>query len=160
MPMSFSLDKIMKRKITKDKSLELRKYAAALDTLHHELRLEVDLLEFHRYRWYRHHDCDDRFKEFDCRITLLRLLDQDILALWFHFITVDGLSFPHEPARLTGRFLLLLDELNLFRAKILDLYAEHGRIMKCREPLSNQAWHDLHVTLLSIPGKFKQTLSC
>jgi hypothetical protein len=145
-------------KASKDKSLELRKYAAALDTLHHELRLEVDLLEYHRYRWYRHHDCDDRFKEFDCRITLLRKLDQDILALWFHFITVDGSSFPHEPARLTRRFLLLLDELKLFRAKILALYAEHGKILKCREPLGNHAWGDLQITLLSIPVIYKQTL--
>jgi hypothetical protein len=134
--------------------------AAALYSLHAELQLFIALYKYHSHRYYRYHDTADLYNSYRSRIKVLEKLASDVCNVWLHFSTLDAPSMRPDPQpRMTGRLYVLLDELDLVRIKIIELFLQHGRLGNFREPLSDGAWHDLKVALFSLPAMLKQSTS-
>jgi hypothetical protein len=132
--------------------------AAALNLLHKELQLLRELYLYHQWFWYRHHDTRELYDSYQSRLALVATLEQQSLALWWHFNSLSNPVYASEkPAKLTKRIHALIDELPAMRTKILELYKAHSLAIKCKKPLSDQVWNELTDALVLMPDLFKKS---
>jgi hypothetical protein len=133
--------------------------AAALNLLHKELQLLRELYLYHQWFWYRHHDTKELYDSYQSRLALVATLEQECLALWWHFNSLNNPGFASEkPTKLTKRIHALIDELPIIRTKIKELYKAHFLAIKYKRPLSDQAWNELTEALFLMPDLFKKSL--